>query len=395
MAEIDHKDRIQTLDIIRGIALAGILLVNVQMMTSTSFFKTAYGIQPEAQSQLDYILNLFIEFFVQGSFVSTFSFLFGMGFYLFMTKAKAKGWNEKKLFTRRLFILALFGLAHLVLFWLGDILLTYAVSGFFLLLFYQAKEKTLLTWSIILLSLFFLFYSTQMLIPEAFLEGMQAQGEALVAQAVQAYSMPFISAEWWQFRLTEELPMILGQLPVLIPYVLGIFLFGFYAAKKGWFQHARENRPFFKKLALISLAVTLPFWGLMAYVQVTNDVAGSLTAYYTYDFYLRIGALPLALFYISVITLLTTKEQISPLLQRFGAMGRMALTNYLSHTVIIVLFIHVTGLFDQISVLTNMMIVVAVIGMQLIWSPIILNKYQFGPLEALWRKGTYKGAEKK
>lgn len=395
MAGIDQQDRIHTLDIIRGIALVGILIVNVQMMTSLSFFYTAYGLQPEGMSQLDQYLNIFIEFFVEGSFVSTFSFLFGIGFYLFMTRAKEKGWPEKRLFVRRLLLLAAFGFAHIVLFWLGDILLYYAVSGFFLLLFYEAKSKTILTWSIVLLTLFYLFYSTQILIPDAFLEGMRTEGEMFVNQATQAYSTAFISAEWWQFRLTEEVPLIIGQIPLLVPYVLGIFLFGFYAAKKNWFQQARENRPFFKKMAWIALIITIPFWAMMAYVRYTNDFTTDLSAYYLYDLLVRMGSLPLALFYISVITLLTTGERIPSLLLRFGAMGRMALTNYLSHTVLIVLFIHISGLFDQISVLSNLLIVAVVIALQLIWSPIILRKYRYGPLEAIWRKGTYAGVKGK
>ncbi|MFC4736929.1 DUF418 domain-containing protein [Bacillus daqingensis] len=395
MRGVEQHERVETLDIIRGIALMGILLINVHIMTSLDFFKEAYGIQAQPETAFDNILAALIEFFVEGSFISTFSILFGIGFYLFMTRAEAKGWPERRLFVKRLLALGMFGLLHLIVFWVGDILLYYAVGGFFLLLFYKVKEKFLLVWSVLLLGLFFLFYSTQLLIPESFMKGMQATGYNVLEEAKAAYQLPFFSGAWWQFRFQEEVLLVLGQIPLLIPYVLGLFLFGFYAAKKEWFQRAAEKKLVFKRMLIGGLIAAVPFLALLIPMRMSETFFTDPGVIYQYDLLLRIGSLPLALVYISAITLYVTSRGAGPLLKRFGAMGRMALTNYLSHTVLIVLFIHISGLFDTLTVTGNVIVVLVVIALQLWWSPLILNRWQYGPMEALWRKLTYAGSIKK
>ncbi|WP_147803769.1 DUF418 domain-containing protein [Alkalicoccus halolimnae] len=394
MKQGDGRERMAVLDIIRGFALIGILVVNVHLMTSLSFYYMSFGMKqvPEAGT-VDYWISLIVEFFVEGSFISIFSILFGIGFYLFMTKAKSKGWQEKKLFVRRLLILGLFGLGHLIFFWIGDILFYYAVSGFALLLFYKVKDRTLLIWSAILLTVFYTLYASQIFIPESFQQSMQTEGETAIAAASQAYSQA-VSFEWWLFRLNVEVPLALGQVVFLIPYVLGLFLLGFYTARKGWFRNLSANRPLFKKIAAAGLVLALPFWAGMTYVRLQNDLGADMSAYFMYDLLLRLGALPLAMCYISIITLLVTSGKFTSFFKRIEAMGRMALTNYLSHTVLVVFFVHTTGLFGELPVWGNMLLAASVIMLQLWWSPLLLKKYQYGPLEALWRKGTYAGAVK-
>ncbi|WP_353957839.1 hypothetical protein [Lysinibacillus sp. G4S2] len=137
---VTQKERIVSLDIIRGLALFGILFINV----------AAYQVIDEGRPMPDYsgingVINTLIEIFIQKKFFSIFSFLFGVGFYIFASRAEARGDKPRWRFARRLLALLLIGIVHIVIFW-GSILAMYAVVGFFLIPFYNAKVSTISKW---------------------------------------------------------------------------------------------------------------------------------------------------------------------------------------------------------------------------------------------------------
>src|ERR1700689_1061580 len=139
------SERILFIDVLRGMALFGILAANMR-----AFFAPldVYGsIQVLFQSRADILAQAFIDTFIQGKFITIFSFLFGMGFAIQMTRAEARGVRFLGFYPRRLVALAIFGLIHGILIWAGDILLTYALSGAILLLFRKREQKTLLWWA--------------------------------------------------------------------------------------------------------------------------------------------------------------------------------------------------------------------------------------------------------
>ena len=129
---ISQGERIHSIDIIRGIAVLGIFLVNWPIIAGIDS-RDLSGVY----EGLDSYIRLFYDMFIQTKFYTIFSFLFGLGFYIFMTRAEAKTDRPKTLFVRRLLILLLFGFLHYVLLWDGDILHSYAIAGFFLFLFYK------------------------------------------------------------------------------------------------------------------------------------------------------------------------------------------------------------------------------------------------------------------
>ncbi|WP_368654170.1 DUF418 domain-containing protein [Ornithinibacillus sp. 4-3] len=142
---ISTKERIESLDIIRGIALFGILLVNMPLFQSPQLIADLYMMSPELSSS-DQFLRMLLDVFVETKFFTIFSFLFGVGFYIFMERAVNKTDHFYRLYSRRLIVLAIFGFLHLCLLWYGDILLGYALAGFFLIFFYKRKQKTILLW---------------------------------------------------------------------------------------------------------------------------------------------------------------------------------------------------------------------------------------------------------
>jgi uncharacterized protein len=148
LAPVAAKERIAVLDVIRGFALIGIFLMNIE------FFNRAVGElgegMPAGLSGLNWLASYVIAYFVAGKFWTIFSLLFGMGFALMLTRTEAKGQNFLKPYLRRLFALAIFGLLHHILIWPGDILFSYAIAAGGLLLILFAKIRWIFLAAIVL-----------------------------------------------------------------------------------------------------------------------------------------------------------------------------------------------------------------------------------------------------
>src|SRR5580693_4264522 len=142
---ITAAERILYIDILRGMALFGILAANMRGFNAPA---DLYGnIKVLFHGTADLIAQGFIDIFIQGKFVTLFSFLFGLGFAVQLTRAEARGARFMSFYPRRLMALALFGLIHGILIWWGDILLMYALAGSLLLFFRNRQQKTLLWWA--------------------------------------------------------------------------------------------------------------------------------------------------------------------------------------------------------------------------------------------------------
>src|SRR5579863_9248558 len=160
---VSLAERILFIDVLRGMALFGILAANMRAFFAP--LDTYDNIGVLFHGRADVVAQAFIDIFIQGKFISIFSFLFGMGFAIQMSRAEARGARFMGFYPRRLLALALFGVIHGIFIWAGDILLTYALSGAILLLFRNRKQKTLLWWAaglfslpIVLSSLFLTLY---------------------------------------------------------------------------------------------------------------------------------------------------------------------------------------------------------------------------------------------
>ncbi|MBN8191873.1 hypothetical protein JI667_06900 [Bacillus sp. NTK074B] len=139
---IPDKNRITILDSLRGFALLGIFLINITSIGSAGgppTFETKHYL-------LDELYNQFLLLMIESKFFTLFSFLFGVGFAIQLTRANEQGIDIVPRFSRRLICLFLFGAIHIALFWEGDILVIYSVAGAALLLFRKCQNKTLLIW---------------------------------------------------------------------------------------------------------------------------------------------------------------------------------------------------------------------------------------------------------
>ncbi|SME20849.1 hypothetical protein BACERE00191_03854 [Bacillus pacificus] len=260
---ISQGERIHSIDIIRGIAVLGIFLVNWPVIAGIDS-RDITGIY----EGIDSYIRLFYDMFIQTKFYTIFSFLFGLGFYIFMTRAEAKTDRPKTLFVRRLLILLLFGFLHYVLLWDGDILHTYAITGFFLFLFYKREPRTILIWSIVLLSfmqLFSLLGSLLMLI---------------VPVEELGLSTAIMPLENWGLQITDRFHSFYSEAIsnslIMLPETLGLFLLGLYAGKKDIFRRAKE----LMANHYVHFNITdVVYYGLLLYEQST------IHTIFTYGYY--------------------------------------------------------------------------------------------------------------
>ncbi|WP_078382050.1 DUF418 domain-containing protein [Sutcliffiella halmapala] len=392
---ISTKDRIVSLDIIRGFALFGILLVNIPLFQSPGLIHDLYLISPEL-SKTDQFLRMLLDVFVETKFFTIFSLLFGVGFYIFMNRAEEKTGRFYRLFSRRLLVLALFGFLHLVLFWYGDILLRYALAGFLLIFFYKRKEKTILIWllsftivMIILLSLS--FFSSADSVDQQ-ITSLQTEGVMKVEEAIEVYQNGSY-VEWLSFRFSSEVIPVLLNVPFNIITSLYMFLIGLYVAKRGVFHNFPVHKNFVKRVWFYSFFISIPISTGIILLHLRILDFGVLNSQMI-ESLLMISGLSLSFVYVSTILLLLQKAIWKRLLHPLRYIGRMALTNYIFQTLIGVgLFVGI-GPYGEINLRIGIMISLIVFPLQILGSYLWLKYFRYGPLEWVWRTLTYRSLRK-
>jgi uncharacterized protein len=394
-APVQPTERISEIDIVRGIALFGILIVNM------SFFKIPVMMDrmPSAFSPgLDQVVAWLIQLLFTGKFYAIFSFLFGLGFYIFMERTLDKGLELVPLYRRRLMVLLVIGAIHLFFLWSGDILFTYALTGFILLAFRLKNEQQIKRWIV------GLFIAT--LILQGLFGIVQGLGELMagdkyaqmmdemIGVAVAVYSTGSY-AELLMYRLINEVPYIIISLLVWIPAVLAFFLCGFYAGRIGIFKDLKGHRPLFVK----TCAVGFPVGALFLFFYILFETAIWPVGTTAKSALLMMTNYMASLFifpaYVSLILLSLQTDRCRRILAPVAAAGRMALTNYLTQTLILITLFYGFGfgLFYQVSLAQGVLLTIVLYLIQVFWSNLWFKKFKFGPLEWLWRGLTYKKFE--
>ncbi|MCL2074144.1 MAG: DUF418 domain-containing protein [Marinilabiliaceae bacterium] len=396
---IQVQERIEVLDVIRGFALFGILLVNMAWYSSPVLYYELLG--KSVQTGIwDTISSSFVNFLVQGKFYLIFSFLFGMGFAIFFERAKSKTSKPILLFYRRLIILLLIGLAHLFFIWYGDILVTYAVLGFLLPLFFNRKPKTLIKWAIWLISILIIVTTIMMGFIElgrmfdenAVNQNLQpffTQLENGITNSYQAYGQGTFSEIMTQRKSDAlfSLNQIFGGIFAIFP----IFLIGLYAGKKGIFHNIEANISFIKKTMIWSLIIGITLSVVKFYFKhmMQAEFYSFNTAIHTAAG--AIGDLGLCLFFITSIVILYQNKKWILKLKPLANMGRMALSNYLLQSIICttIFYNYGFGLYGKLGYTLGFTIALAILIIQLFLSNYWFKHFRFGPVEWLWKSLTY------
>ena len=400
---VTTAERIQTLDVLRGFALLGILLVNMAFFVHPIQFMML----PQAESgALDHAAAWLVRFLAEGKFFSLFSFLFGLGFTIQMARAEAKGEHFVPRYLRRAGVLLIFGLLHGMLIWVGDILFYYAILGVLLIFFRHMKFKWVWTWVVVLILLPALFTTLGVValqMANSSVEGhqiveqqMAAQQEVYGQMAAQAYEV-YGNGTFWevtQQRIGDLMFMWLLSL-FIAPSILAMFLIGSVFGRKGYIHNAAQHTRLFRNLLLWGGIVGVIGNGLYAtlILNAPRSQPDWSTMVGTYG--QAFGAPALMLAYVSAITLGMLNPTWQPRLLVLAPVGRMALTNYLLQSLICttIFYGYGFGLFGKVGAAAGFGLSLLIYLLQIPWSHWWMARFHFGPVEWLWRTLTYGRAQ--
>ena len=394
-APVAPSQRIVAIDLLRGFALLGILIMNIQgfaMPAAAYFNPTAYGDLAGANRWA----WVFSHIFADQKFMTIFSLLFGVGIILLTTRLEERGQSAWGVHYRRNFWLLLFGVAHAYLFWSGDILVLYAVCAVVVFWFRRLSPGWLIAGGLFSLA-----------VPSALV---------WFGGATMAYWPPEVYAEMladWQpeaVTIQEELAAYRGgwlaQMEARLPQSLefqtsALFFWGFWRAGglmlvgmalyKWGVATARRSPRFYATMAIFGLLVGLSTvtYGVRQNFAHEWDLAFSrLGPGFQFNYW---GSLLVSSGYIGLVMLWAQWGGLAKLQTALAAVGRMALSNYLLHTLIAttIFYGHGFGLFGSVERAGQVIIVLVIWAFQLVWSPIWLRYFRFGPAEWLWRSLTY------
>jgi uncharacterized membrane protein YeiB len=324
MNPIEANKRIDTLDYVRGFALIGIILVNILPLLA---------VKVPVPGSIDASYQRFLYLFVEGRFYTIFSFLFGVGFYIFISRANEKGKNGVVMFLRRMLILFIIGLIH-VTFHPGEALSVYAICGLIILPFHKVHKVVNLVFGLLMLVTVSIF-SIKIFMPIPLMLLGMATGQYRVFEGIS--------------RKTKNVAVFTAIMFVLS--VIGLF-------------YQFQSVP------------TTPF--VLGGGMVNRFLHIGIT----------IGPIISAL-YVGLLILLLRSRFFQKLLSPIKSYGRMALTNYVSQTALMLLAGNWFNLYNHITYVQSLYLCVSIYGIQLIFSTIWLRIFRFGPLEWLWRMVTY------
>ncbi|WP_211365673.1 DUF418 domain-containing protein [Pseudoxanthomonas suwonensis] len=387
-------ERNPTLDALRGTALLGILLMNMEGFNGP-VLASGSGLDPSLAGA-DRVVDALVYFFVQGKFFTLFSLLFGMGFMVMSQRAEEAGRGFAGLYLRRMAVLLCIGLAHGVLVWSGDILLAYALLGMPLLLVRNAPPLWLALPGVLLFLAgpgMVLLYALALAVSgpamQAAIDKQMAPMVELVARASEVYA----HGSWGEAVAVRaaEVAVNLSGLPIIGGLVLGMFLVGAALARSGALA-APERFP--RLFALLR-------WGLMPLGVAVMAGSMAITPGASFgQFNARIGlAQALGLLagglmcmgYVGWLVALFRSRAGAGLARWLAPAGRMALTNYLLQSVVCTLVFYNYGLgyFGQMPRAWQAVFALVLFVLQVIFSHAWLARFRFGPMEWLWRSATY------
>lgn len=415
-APVTGKARIQSIDTLRGVALLGILLMNI-IAFANPFAAYLVPTIDGATSGANLATFMTVDIFFEGSMRAIFSMLFGAGMLIFLNKPNSEPAAIKSLYYRRTLLLVCFGLFNAyVLVWLGDILYAYGMTGLLLYFFRDMEARKLLLCSGVIL-LLLTALNTSMFLDARNLGAAAAEVNALPngteltfqqQTALDDYNA-FLEQQFIAPELVEQQLGVMqsGYFNIVLFYTpvnlilqtvgfignsfwdaLAMMLLGMAFLKWGLLDGSRSLKTY-GLMVLIGLGIGLP---LNAWETVTFVASGYSIEWidFTRPTY-HIGRMTLAIGYIGLVMLMCKLGFLRWLQYMLAKVGQMALTNYLSHS-LICNFIFMgwgLGLAGQLERLEIYYVVFAIWIFQIIVSPIWLKYFRFGPAEWLWRSLTY------
>ncbi len=396
---IDSSERSALLDSLRGWALFGILVANMVAFIGFSFLSETQR-SATIGSAFDDVAELLLEWLIVGKFYSIFSLLFGIGFAIQLERLERRGEGAGR-YLRRLAVLFLIGMAHLLLLWIGDIVALYALMGGGLLLFRRQSDRALIGWAVVLWLVpiawsALIHFGGVNLAQPIFAEGLRtltAMGVDLNAGPLKDYrDAGFLAA--LAFRPGEAL-IRLSDLVYQMRFtkVLGMFLIGLWVGRNAVYANLDRYAPLLRRVAKLGFAIGLPISFAKAVLVMWPGDARPTIEFLAEAAYV-LGTPTLALGYAAGFALLWRAGR-DRLLAWAAPAGRMALTNYLMQTILQSLLFYGWGLalIGRFGLVFIYPISLALFATQIAYSRWWLAHFRFGPVEWLWRSLTYGRAQ--
>jgi uncharacterized protein len=393
---VKSSERHAILDILRGIALFGICLANYPEFSLYTFQKKEI-VEAMPTAAIDHIWRFMHYIFIDGKFYSLFSLLFGIGFSIIISNIAQKYKNCFTVFYRRMLILSLIGIIHLIFLWAGDIVLLYALIGFLLPMFQKLSDKKLLIFSAVLI-LSPVITDTFKVITDHGFTLMIPVNKALNYFNMRSgitddnFGVWLLNGKTYSEILQFNMSGVFIRCQEFIEgsrvvKVSGLFILGLYIGRNRLYARLGEHVESLKKIRNYGFLWGIPVSCLFAWNEVNSHPMGLIASAAIY----AVSVVPLSFAYISAVGLLYLKYSDCKIFKIMAAPGRMALTNYIMQSVagMIIFYGIGFGLALKGGLIRAEMIAVAVFMFQVLFSNIWLRLFQYGPLEWIWRMFTY------
>jgi len=400
LTPVAAAERIETLDVLRGFALFGILTVNMMLFSWPVYYSMAGELAWD--TRMDAAADWVVRFLAEGKFYTLFSFLFGLGVAIQMERAESRDAGFAGLFCRRLLVLLGIGLVHAFAIWEGDILVWYALFGFLLLAFRKCKPRTLLIWAAIFLLLPVLAYgffwaliavASQVQEIAKVIEQEFAKAEASYEQMGEENLRAFSQGTIGEIFAQRAWNVLFGWQYAwfYVPTFFAMFLIGLYAGKRRIARDLEANVRLIRRTLVWGLCLGLPANAVYAIGYGLGNAAELSFTWVITLAAIAVGGPALSLAYAAAITLLLRRDAWKVCLRPIAAVGRMGLSNYLFQSLVCttIFYSYGLGLYGSVERAAGLGLAMAIYAVLVPFSVCWLRNFQFGPVEWLWRSLTY------
>ena len=395
-APVAPTERVEIMDVLRGVALFGVFLMNFTVFAQAGVMATEQQLLSLPSAPLDHALSQVLAWLAMDKANTLFAFLFGLGFCMQMQRLEARGVDFVPLYRRRMTVLLILGTLHFIFFWTWDILHLYALAGFVLVAFRKLSNRALIVAGIVCAVLGrtaqktiaeFGSASTWTGAPDPYAEAAVLERQQL-SQSGDYFA---IVGNFFDWAMVDYLlsGLILGWLF----YALGRFFIGAWVGRHGWIERAKEFLPGWRRVLRVALPAGLIFEG----AAVLLSESPLLPEHAHREFFaqmLHLAAVPvLATGYVAAVVVGFETRLGRRLLAPFAASGRMALTNYIAQSFVMGYVLFGVGpglaLAGRIGTVALTVVVIVIYCIQILVSRLWLTHLQYGPFEWLWRALTY------
>ncbi len=370
----NSSNRIEVVDALRGFALLGVLYANIPI-----------GGNPPIVSAYDEIIHFLFNFLISKKFITIFSMLFGFGFYIQFSRAQKKEIDFNSYFLKRMGLLFLIGCIHSFVLWNGDIIMSYAFGGVFLLLVRNWSVKKLVSLAVVF---------------NVVLTGVVFIGNSALGWAVYDYDYALITDfaltnSYWEYLkinwITSPWVNFLNDMPLTLFFTFGNMLIGMILGKINFFNPEKGLKPLKRWFVILGVILGIPA-SYYFHLVMTGNLELDLPLLWV-PFAIIVGMLFQSLAYITLFVELYRVLFIQKVLSGFKYVGKTALTNYLSQSVFYLIVIyHCTNLFQlygKISEPETYLLASLFFILQSIISYFWLKRWRQGPIEYWWKRMSY------